>query len=268
MNHIYLEHVSLTYPIYSTSARSLKKSLLAVGSGGQISAASGNIIVKALDDISLEINSGDKVGLIGANGAGKSSFLKLIAGIYSPQHGKVSIKGSIASLLNLTLGMDEEATGYDNIYMKCLIMGLTRKQIKSIIPDIEAFTELSNYLSMPIRTYSNGMRLRLGFAISTSIHPDILLLDEVIGVGDNAFMAKAEQRLNAMIEKVSILLLASHDNHTIEKFCNKAILFNQGKILAYGSTQEVLHIYYTNNQAVINADNSLSNTKILSAENN
>ncbi|MFU8797629.1 MAG: ABC transporter ATP-binding protein, partial [Gammaproteobacteria bacterium] len=194
MSLIQLETVSLTYPIYSAGSRSFKKSLIKVGVGGALKFDTSYIVnIQALENISLTLTKGDRLGLVGHNGAGKSSLLKLIAGIYSPNSGTVTVQGRVSSLLNVGLGMDEYATGYENIYLSGMFLGISRKKIRTLIPDIVEFSELGDYLSVPIRTYSAGMRVRLAFAISTCIDPEILLMDEVMGVGDAHFIDKAKQ---------------------------------------------------------------------------
>jgi ABC-2 type transport system ATP-binding protein len=241
---IRLESVSLSYPIYSAGSRSLKKSLMRVGVGGTLKFDTSHIVnVQALDNVNLTLTKGDRLGLVGHNGAGKSSLLKLIAGIYTPTSGTRTVSGRVNSLLNVGLGMDDYATGYENIYLSGMFLALSRKQIAALIPEIVEFSELGDYLSMPIRTYSSGMRVRLAFAISTSIDPEILLMDEVMGVGDAHFIDKATRRLNNVVDKASILILASHSNDLIREMCNKAILMEYGKIMASGNIEEVLAVY-------------------------
>ena len=248
MATIQLESVSLSYPIYSAGSRSLKKSLLSVGVGGILKFDTSNVVnIQALDTINLTLEKGDKLGLVGHNGAGKSSLLKLIAGIYTPTNGVSTVQGRVSSLLNIGLGMDDYATGYENIYLSGMFLGLSRKQITDLLPDIVEFCELGDYLAMPIRTYSAGMRVRLAFAISTSIEPEILLMDEVMGVGDAHFIDKATQRLNNVVNKASILILASHSNDLIREMCNKAAWLEHGKVLLTGSVDDVLAAYAAGN---------------------
>jgi ABC-type polysaccharide/polyol phosphate transport system ATPase subunit len=244
MATIRLESVSLSYPIYSAGSRSLKKSLMSVGVGGVLKFDTSSIVnIQALDTINLTLAKGDRLGLVGHNGAGKSSLLKLIAGIYTPTSGVSTVKGRVSSLLNIGLGMDDYATGYENIYLSGMFLGLSRKQITTLLPGIVEFCELGDYLSMPIRTYSAGMRVRLAFAISTSIEPEILLMDEVMGVGDAHFIDKATQRLNNVVNKASILVLASHSDKLIREMCNKAVWLEHGKVVLMGSVDDVLAAY-------------------------
>lgn len=250
MVRLVLEHVSLEYPLYSVHARSLKSTLLRLSTGGVIQRQQRHLTaVKALDDISLTLTEGTRLGLIGHNGAGKSTLLKVMSHIYSPTVGHVMVEGQVAALLNLSLGMDDDATGYENVKILGLLMGMTHRDIKQCIPDIETFCELGDYLMMPVKTYSSGMRLRLAFAIATSVRPEILLLDEILGVGDARFVKKANQRLNQLIDQAKILVLASHDAAMIKQFCNQAILLAHGKIVAQGDVETVLAAYETEQTA-------------------
>jgi ABC-2 type transport system ATP-binding protein/lipopolysaccharide transport system ATP-binding protein len=197
----------------------------------------------ALRDISLTLTDGDRLGLIGHNGAGKSTLLRVLAGIYEPLSGRAQIKGTIASLTDITMGMNLEATGYENIVLRGVFLGLQVKEIRRMIPDIEAFTELGEFLKLPMRTYSTGMMLRLAFAVTTAIIPEILIMDEMIGAGDAAFVAKATARLNQMISSSRILVIASHDVEIIRRFCNRAVLMETGRIARVGPVEEVISAY-------------------------
>ena len=192
--------------------------------GGKIGRnISNQIAVTALHNLSLKLEPGDRLGVMGPNGAGKSTLLRVIAGIYEPTQGSVEVRGRIASLINISLGMELEASGYENIRMRGVMMGLSLKQIKSLEEEIADFTELGPYLNMPIRSYSTGMHMRLGFAVSTAVPADILLMDEWLSVGDEAFKIKAEKRLGEYVKKSSILVIASHSKETIEKLSNKTL---------------------------------------------
>lgn len=232
MAHIILEKCSLDLPIYGTSNRSLKQMVLSAATGGRIASDSRKItVVNALSDVSLHIKAGDRVGLVGHNGAGKTSLLRMLAGVYEPSRGRLQVEGRITSLIDVTLGMDHEATGYDNIMLRGLILGLSKKKIKEITPDIEEFSGLGEYLSMPVRAYSSGMVLRLAFSIVTCVHPDILLMDEWLSVGDAEFVSKAEERLQQMVDKASILVIASHNAQIISRLCNVQIRLAHGRIV-------------------------------------
>jgi lipopolysaccharide transport system ATP-binding protein len=179
--------------------------------------------ITALSNVSLNLKDGDRLGVMGPNGAGKSTLLRTIAGIYEPTSGSIDVKGKIASLIDISLGMNPEATGYENIRMRGIMMGLSLNEIKSLEEEIADFTELGSFLKMPTHTYSTGMHMRLGFAVSTSVPADIILMDEWLSVGDNDFMVKAERRLQNYIEKSSILVIASHSENLISKLTNQVI---------------------------------------------
>ncbi|MEO8746934.1 MAG: ATP-binding cassette domain-containing protein [Rhodanobacter sp.] len=233
MASIFLDNCSLDLPIYGVGNRSLKQMVMATATGGRIASNSRKItVVNALREINLQIESGDRVGLVGHNGAGKSTLLRMLAGVFEPSAGRLSVEGSVTSLIDVSLGMDHEATGYDNILLRGLILGLTRKEIKQIIPDVEAFCELGDYLAMPVRTYSSGMVLRLAFSIVTCVNPDILLMDEWLSVGDADFVRKAEDRLMHMVNKASILVIASHNAAIIDTLCNVEVRLEHGRIVS------------------------------------
>jgi ABC-type polysaccharide/polyol phosphate transport system ATPase subunit len=189
------------------------------------------------------LNHGDRVGIIGHNGAGKSTMLRVLAGIYQPSQGLIRIDGRVSPLFNTSPGMDIDDTGYENIVTCGLMLGMTRAEIKRKLPEIEAFTELSDYLSLPARTYSSGMHVRLGFAIATAIDPEILLLDEGLGAGDARFAMRAAQRVEALIGRSSIMVLASHSDDLIRQMCNRTILLKRGRVVADGATEDVLDLY-------------------------
>lgn len=245
MAHIALDKASVELAIYNSRGRALKSEILrrTVGGGLQNDRDRSIQVVKALSEVSFKANDGDRIGLVGGNGAGKTTLLRVLSRVYPPTSGHAVIRGRISSLIDLSMGMDSDATGYDNIEMRGIMLGLNRKQAQAIIPDIEDFSELGEFLSLPIRTYSSGMMLRLAFAVSTAVHPDILILDEIIGVGDAAFAQKAQKRLHAMIEKASIMFLASHDNRTIQRFCNRTLWMKGGKLVMDGTPDEVLKAY-------------------------
>ncbi|WP_297903741.1 ABC transporter ATP-binding protein [Metallibacterium sp.] len=241
---ITLEHVGLDLPIFDVSGQSLKKRVLRAGRRNRIAEDNaGVVIVRALDDISFSIEAGDRLGLIGANGAGKSTLLRVMAGIYPPTAGSVRTQGKTVPLLDISLGMDEHSTGRQNIRLRGLLLGMGDNEIRSKTEEIAAFTELNDYLDLPLRTYSTGMRVRLGFAISTAVDAEILLLDEVLGVGDARFQEKAKARLEGLHRRAEIVVIALHSNEAIRKACNKAIWLDRGKLMAMGSTAEVTAAY-------------------------
>jgi len=191
----------------------------------------------------MDIKEGDRVALIGHNGGGKSTLLKVIAGIYSAQKGDVSVEGSVQSMLETAVSLNPDATGYENIRLVATLANWPRKKMHDYISDIEKFTELGDYLSLPIRVYSNGMNARLAFAIATIKAPDILLIDENIGAGDAQFQEKVEERVSAIFSEVKIIVVASHSRSLLEMFCNKGALFRSGKLLYFGDLQEAFRIY-------------------------
>jgi ABC-type polysaccharide/polyol phosphate transport system ATPase subunit len=204
-----------------------------------------NTSFRALNNINLTINSKDRVGLLGRNGAGKSSLLRVMAKVYKPNSGLVAIDGQISSLFDVCLGMDFESTGYENIVHLAIMRGLTKKMAYDITSDIEDFTELGAFLNAPVRTYSSGMLMKLAFAVATAMPPEIILIDEVIGAGDAHFMKKATSRIENMVEKSQILVLTSHSNEIIRQFCNKTVVLDKGEIKFCGNTEEGINFYET-----------------------
>jgi ABC-type polysaccharide/polyol phosphate transport system ATPase subunit len=244
MASITLERVSVDFPIYNARKRSLKSEILRRTVGGRIEATDdSHVSVMALRDINLRIEDGDRIGLIGRNGAGKSTLLRVLSGVYEPPVGRVTIKGSVSALTDITMGMDPEATGYENILLRSVFLGVSVKQAQASIAEIEEFTGLGNFLKLPMRTYSSGMMVRLAFAISTAVTPEILIMDELIGAGDAAFMAKAEERLNRLIGSTRILVIASHADIMLHRLCNKAALMEEGRLKMIGPVDEVLAAY-------------------------
>jgi ABC-type polysaccharide/polyol phosphate transport system ATPase subunit len=246
MASISLQDVTVEFPIYGT-IRSFKQDLLQKA-GGLIrrdSTRSNRVIVRSLDSISLDIQDGDRVGLIGHNGAGKSTLLRVLAGVYQPVSGFLKIDGNVSPLFNTSPGMVADDTGYENIFTCGRFLGMSSEEIESKLSDIMDFTELGEYLSLPVRTYSTGMLVRLGFAIATAIEPEILLLDEGLGAGDARFAEKVNARINALVDRASILVLATHSDALIRNLCNKAILMNQGRVIKTGRVEDVLDSYHT-----------------------
>jgi len=245
MAEITLKNVTADFPIYGNRV-SLRNVLFGRVVGGVLrrpSETGNRVVVRALDNVSLTINHGDQLGLIGHNGAGKSTLLRVLAGIYEPSLGSITIDGDISPLFDISPGLDLDDSGYENIVTCALLLGMSRDEIERKMPEIAAFTELSDYLSLPARTYSSGMLVRLGFAIATAIDPEILLLDEGLGAGDARFATRAAKRVEAMIERSSIMVLASHSDELIRQMCNRVILLDHGRVLADGPTTDVLDMY-------------------------
>ena len=212
--------------------------------GGRLSYRRGSVAtVTILEDVSINITRGQRVGLIGANGAGKSTLLRVMAGIYFPTRGVAETRGTISTLFPELLGVRPDATGLENIILTGILLGLTRKEISRRIPEIIEFTELGDYIYMPLRTYSSGMRTRLVLSIATCISPEILLVDEVIGVGDKSFRLKAKERLNRMMTSANTLVVVSQSPEIIREFCTEAIWLDRGQVRATGGVDEVLREY-------------------------
>ncbi|MFJ4141184.1 ABC transporter ATP-binding protein [Pseudomonas sp. NPDC089734] len=215
---------------------SLRRQLVHMTTGGMISSDDRHTVhIHALKDINVRFKDGDRIGLIGHNGAGKSSLLRVLAGIYTPSHGTRSVEGTVRSLFELGAGTDYELTGRTNIERLARLYGYSLHQVKADIHELEAFSGLGGYLDLPVRTYSSGMQLRLLFSISTLYPSDILLIDEVFGVGDEAFQDKARQRMEAMMTRSRIVIMASHSRELIHKFCNKTIKLEAGEVVGVTS---------------------------------
>lgn len=245
MAHLKLENVSVEFPIFNSSSRSLTNSLVSAATGGRISAdKSGHVTVKALQDINLEIKSGDRLGIVGHNGSGKSTLLRVLAGIYEPTSGKIQRQGSIASLVDIGLGISPENSGKENIYLRGQLMGLSNKQIAKRFDEIIDFSELGDFINLPVRTYSSGMLLRLAFAVATSITADILIMDEWLSVGDGSFAEKAEARLSNLVDNAEILIIASHSKSLIERTSSTALWLQQGKTKEFSTTEELVSKYF------------------------
>jgi homopolymeric O-antigen transport system ATP-binding protein len=242
---IILENVTADFPVYGNQP-SIRNALIGRVVGGVLrrqSATGTRVVVRALENISLTVHHGDQLGIVGHNGAGKSTMLRVFAGIYQPSQGTISIAGRVSPLFSTSPGLDPEDTGYENIVTCGLLLGMSRDEIERKLPEIEAFSELSDYLSLPARTYSTGMLVRLGFAIATAIDPEILLLDEELGAGDARFAVKAAKRVEALIERSSIVVLASQSQELISRICNRTILLDHGRLIADGPTKDVLEIH-------------------------
>jgi lipopolysaccharide transport system ATP-binding protein len=233
MAHISADRICVEFPIWNTAHRSLKSAVLHATTGGRLAReTSTRVMIQALADLSFEFSRGERIGLVGHNGSGKTTLLRVLTGVYEPVRGSLGVTGRVSSLLDLSLGMDHEATGYENIVLRGVLMGLSPSAIQSKVDEIAEFSELGDYLSMPIRTYSSGMLLRLAFSVSTSVAPEILLLDEWLSVGDASFKDKTERRLLEMIESSAIVVLASHDTTLIRRFCSRMLQLDHGRILS------------------------------------
>jgi len=231
MTSIVADNISVEFPIYGGKSRSLKHTFVRAATGGLLARdAASRVVVRALNRLSFHFVEGDRVGIVGHNGSGKTTLLRVIAGAYEPISGTINVVGKVATMLAITLGMDPEATGYENIFLRAAVMGFKASQIAPLADEIAGFSELGDYIDMPLRTYSSGMAMRLAFAVSTSVSADILIMDEWLSAGDAAFSAKAQVRLNSLVDRVKLLVLASHDEKLIQKNCNKIMRLDHGEI--------------------------------------
>jgi lipopolysaccharide transport system ATP-binding protein len=243
--NIILSRASVEIPVFNSASRSLTNSLMSAATGGLLTThKGGHVSIRALSEISLELNPGDRLGVIGHNGSGKSTLLRLLAGIYSPTSGTISISGTIASLMSISLGINQDNTGRENIYIRGKLMGLSKKQIDEKIEEIVAFSDLGAYINLPVRTYSSGMALRLAFSVATTIRADIIIMDEWLSVGDEAFKDRAQARLNELVDESEILVIASHSRDLIERTCNRVLWLEHGLVKMLGDTKEVTQAYF------------------------
>lgn len=225
------DKVTVQYPIYNNHGLSLRNQLVRISTGGRIESEAGRIqLVTALRDISFTLQDGDAVGLIGHNGAGKSTLLRTMAGVYHPVSGEITRQGKVATVLEMGAGMDPELTGYENIIRMGILLGLSMAEIRGKTQWLEDFTQLGEFLQLPVRTYSSGMATRLMFAVATAIQPDILLVDEIFGMGDAEFQVKAKQRMESLIKSVGIFVFASHNNELIRQYCNRFFKLEHGNM--------------------------------------
>ncbi len=239
MSHVQLEHVGLDFRVGAERHDTLRSAL----KHGMTPRRTVGRTVKALQDVTFSIQSGERVGLIGHNGAGKSTLLKVIAGIYPPQRGSVSTDGHICSMFEFITGFEMEANGWENIRTRAMLLGMSPQEIDEKIETIGAVSKLGEFLDIPVRHYSTGMYVRLAFATSTAVDPEILLLDEVMAAGDAAFLESARRRMNEFMERASIVVFATHSLDMLPQFCDRTILLRHGRIVADGPTDEVVRLY-------------------------
>ena len=235
--------ICVDLPVFGTSHRSIKRSIINATVGGRLDQESNHVVVQALKDVSFSLSDGDRLALIGRNGAGKTMNLRVLAGICEPTAGSIVIEGTISSLFDTNLLFNAELTGEENIRFCANLLGFHGGEVKSLIEEVEEFTELGHYLDLPIRTYSAGMRVRLSLAIATYFKPDILLLDEGIGAGDMHFFEKAQSRANNLYRSCRIMVLASHSAEMLKTLCNKALWLDQGAVADFGDIDDVLSRY-------------------------
>lgn len=231
MVSIRAENVRLTYRLRTRLSLALRRPK--VPAGGNIEVRGTSQVVTALDGVSFSLKAGDRLGLVGSNGAGKTTLLKVLYGIYEPTEGRIETTGRIDALFNISLGFRREATGRRNILLRGLINGWSEDEIESRIEDIIAFSELGDFIDVPIKAYSQGMSARLAFSIATSLEPEILLMDEWIGAGDPPFQEKARGRMNELAEKAGIIVLASHNHALLKRTCNLILELDKGTVKAF-----------------------------------
>ena len=244
MPSVHLRHVFVEFPIYQASSRSLKKILISGTTKGNLARdAFDRVNVRALNDITFDIEDGERIGIIGPNGAGKTTLLKVLAGIYKPTQGRVHISGRAMALINASVGLNPDATGRENIILRGMYMGIHPRAMREHIDAIAEFTELGNYLDMPVRTYSAGMTVRLAFAVSTCIRSEILVLDEWLAAGDAKFLTKAQKRMEDFVTGANIVVLASHSLDLVRQWCRRAVYLRQGVAQAIGPVEDVIARY-------------------------
>lgn len=246
MVEIEFDAVSVDFPIFNANGRSLTSRILEAATGGKLDKdPQGRVMVRALQDLSFSVSEGERVGLLGHNGAGKSTLLRVLAGVYKPQIGSATVHGKVSSLIDISLGINPEASGKENVFIRGALLGLSKSEIQRWYNDIVEFSELGDFIEMPVRTYSSGMHLRLAFAVSTVIRPEILLMDEWLSVGDENFKNKSEQRLTSLVDTAKILILASHSRELIETTCTRVIWLEHGVIRADGPVGEIVPQYFS-----------------------
>ena len=242
MAEITVDNVTLRYPIHNSASLSIKQRV-AAHLGGRLAHHSKALYVEALNGVSCRVEKGQRLGVIGKNGAGKSTLLKVVAGVYPPTKGTVSVTGKITPFTDINLGMDHEATGRENIIYRMIFMGRTFREAHDMVDQIVEYSELGSLIDMPVHTYSQGMFMRLAFAISTSVNPEIMIMDEMIGVGDRHFMEKANRKIQTLVDNASILMIASHNREIIKQFCTHAVWLENGHVKNFGEVAPVLAAY-------------------------
>ena len=240
---INFENTSLQIAIPDVYSHSFGREIIESTIGGKFVTNKNQTLVDVLKNINLNMRDGDRIGLLGHNGAGKTSLLKIIAGIIEPTSGSIQVNGKVVSLINSTAGINMDYSGFDNIYMRLYLMGKKKSEIDAVIKEIIDFSELGKYIYMPIKTYSSGMYTRLIFSINTVFDAEILLMDEFIGLADKNFIKKTEHRINKIIKNTKNLVLASHSKELIKKFCNRVLILSSGTNVFYGRTDVGLRIY-------------------------
>jgi len=244
------DHVSVSFPLYHGYARSLKKTLVAAAATRLRESGRRRVVVHGLDAVSFTLAPGDRLGLVGRNGAGKTTLLRTLAGIYEPNEGHVSVTGRVNALLDPSLGMNAELTGRENIVIRGMFAGLPGHALHDLIDNVVAFAELAEFIDLPLRIYSAGMVIRLGFALATAIQAQVLLMDEWFLAGDAAFLERAKLRLEDMVKGAEILVLSSHNIEVLRTWCTRIFWMDRGRIIDDGPPDEVLGHYLANTTAL------------------
>jgi ABC-type polysaccharide/polyol phosphate transport system ATPase subunit len=252
MPRIELDRVSLTFRVRQQQGRMTLKEYLVRGLF--LRPVPSRMEVRALQEVSLRVGSGERLGVLGHNGAGKSTLLKLLAGIYYPTAGRRRVDGQISSLFDISLGFEQEATGWENIYYRSYLQGETRRSVNAKVESIAAFSELGEFLNMPVRYYSAGMMVRLAFSIATAVEPEVLLIDEVLSVGDMAFQEKARRRMREMMSAAKLAVIVSHDLGSLAQLCDRGVWLDHGRVRAEGLIDDVIEAYTESVQGPPKAD--------------
>ena len=250
MASLILDNVQFSYPVFEVGARSIKVSLFNQVTGGSVSSNAGHVQVDALKGINARLGDGDRVALIGRNGSGKTTLLRLLAGLASPQIGSIIATGRVVPLITTGLGINPELSGAANIELPLRLLGASTAEVRQAMTEIPEFTGLGKFIKMPVRTYSEGMKARLNFAIATALHADILILDEWLGAGDIDFYQRAEARLQSMLERTGIVVLATHSVPLMEQLCNRVAWIDRGRLIMMGDPHEVLRAYQSSSVSV------------------
>ena len=246
---IALEGVGVDYPIFNASSLSVKNRILSAVTGGAIDRQhDGTVIVRALQDVTLRIGPGERVGLVGPNGSGKTTLLRVLSGIYAPTQGVARLHGHSVSLINISLGIDPEATGRENIRLRAAMIGFTPAETRQMMDEIIDFSGLGEFIDMPFRTYSSGMQLRLAFSVSTCVRPQVLIMDEWLSTGDQDFKQRAEQRMREVVDSTDILILASHSRELLGKNCDRLVWLEHGRVKMDGPLATVAAAYFGDQQ--------------------
>jgi lipopolysaccharide transport system ATP-binding protein len=236
---IALEGVTLDYALYSVRAKSLRNAVLNMAVGGKLLKAQNDVtVLRAISNVSFKVTEGDRLGLVGHNGSGKTSMLKVLSGVYEPSVGRVKVNGRISSMISMSIGLDPEASGLQNIKNLAMMQMMPKRELEKRLPEIIEFSDLGAFIHMPFKTYSAGMMARLTFAVATSMDADILIMDEWMGAGDADFQKKARARMNSFVDNAKIVVLATHDFSLVKAVCNKVLVMDGGRAVFFGPVEE------------------------------